>query len=82
MKIVDVEPNITREQEREIALMTLDFFDGDWCFILTGLSRTFNQKSEKILNLQDRVEKLRRRVGKINNERISRWQSMTVDGEK
>ena len=74
LKISDLSPNITHEQEKQLVLQTLSIFDGDWCHILTGLSRTFNQKSEPIKDLQTRVEKLRNMVGTINNDRVSRWQ--------
>ncbi len=74
LKLSDITPVLTNEQEQEILLQVLSIFDGDWCLILTGLSGTFNQKSEPILDLQDRVEKLRRMIGTINNNRVSRWQ--------
>ena len=74
LKINDLSPNMTPEQEKALILQTLSLFDGDWCHILTGLSRTFNQKSKPIQELQNKVQKLRNLVGSINNDRISRWQ--------
>jgi len=74
LKPNDIPINLTPEQEKAIVSQVLSIFDGDWCFILTGLSMNFNQKSERIIWLHDRVEKLRQMVGEINNERISLWQ--------
>jgi len=82
VKISDIEPNITREQEREIALLTLSMFDGDWVHCIASIKSRYNLKSESIQNTLSKLGTLRDYCGKINNNRISRWQGMYFDWQK
>ena len=74
LKISDMPPNTTPEQEKELAMASLSIFDGDWCFILTGLQSCFNQESRKIQELISKVNILRDLCGEINNIRVCEWQ--------
>jgi len=82
VKISDIEPNITREQEREIALLTLSMFDNDWVHCIASIKSRYNLESESIQNTLSKLGKLRDCCGGINNNRVSRWQGMYFDWQK